>query len=142
MSATINAELFASFFNAPIIEIPGRMYPVQITYLPVEEPDRNLVDPKSIEDRKIGKNLESIRSIPKRMKTGPFLNLLKKIDEDCPETERGHLLVFLSGMNEISLVGEELRPYAMESRRWIILELHSSLAVAEQEKVFDITPPG
>ena len=34
-------------------------------------------------------------------------------------------------------VGELLRPYAAETRRWIILTLHSSLAIEEQDKVFD-----
>ena len=33
-SATINLERFSSFFNdAPIIEIPGRSYPVSVEYL-------------------------------------------------------------------------------------------------------------
>lgn len=37
---------------------------------------------------------------------------MEKIDQVVPEQERGDLLVFLSGMNEISLLAEELKAYA------------------------------
>jgi hypothetical protein len=45
-------------------------------------------------------------------------------------------------MNEISILSEALNVYAAATRRWIILPLHSSLSVPEQEKVFDIAPEG
>ncbi|KAJ3092191.1 DEAH (Asp-Glu-Ala-His) box polypeptide 34 [Quaeritorhiza haematococci] len=51
MSATINAELFSRYFQAPVIEIPGRMYPVKIEYLPIEPEDRNLVDESLYKER-------------------------------------------------------------------------------------------
>ncbi|KAI7903486.1 P-loop containing nucleoside triphosphate hydrolase protein [Cokeromyces recurvatus] len=44
MSATINAELFAQYFDAPTLIIPGKMYSVKIHYWPQEEEDKNLVD--------------------------------------------------------------------------------------------------
>ena len=34
MSATLNAERFQKYFNAPLLDIPGRMYPVEIFYSP------------------------------------------------------------------------------------------------------------
>lgn len=37
---------------------------------------------------------------------------------------------------------EPLQNYAEESKKWIILALHSSLSVAEQDKVFDLPPEG
>lgn len=43
---------------------------------------------------------------------------------------------------EIETVGEVLKTYAEQSKKWIILYLHSSLSVAEQDKVFDIAPEG
>jgi len=52
------------------------------------------------------------------------------------------MLVFLSGIHEISYLAEELRPYASYTKKWIILMLHSSLSVEEQDKVFDIAPDG
>lgn len=35
MSATMNAERFQQYFTgAPLLDIPGRMYPVEIFYTP------------------------------------------------------------------------------------------------------------
>src|SRR5687768_6474052 len=40
-SATINAERFSAHFNdAPVIEVSGRMYPVEVRYRPIEPPAR------------------------------------------------------------------------------------------------------
>ena len=34
MSATVNAELFSSYFGgAPVLDIPGRTFPVEQTFL-------------------------------------------------------------------------------------------------------------
>ena len=43
--------------------------------------------------------------------------------------------MFLSGMSEITAVVNAAKEYAQQSRRWIILPLHSSLSVEEQDKV-------
>ena len=52
-----------------------------------------------------------------------------------PDTERGDVLMFLSGMKEIMSVVDATKGYAQKTKRWIILALHSSLSVAEQDKV-------
>ena len=57
-----------------------------------------------------------------------------------PASERGDLLIFLSGMSEIMSVVEAARGYAQQMKRWIVLPLHSALSVEEQDKVFDIAP--
>ena len=37
-SATLDVQLFSRYLdNAPVIDIPGRMFPVEITYHPVRE---------------------------------------------------------------------------------------------------------
>ena len=43
--------------------------------------------------------------------------------------------MFLSGMSEIMSVVEAARDYALKTKGWIILPLHSALSVAEQDKV-------
>ena len=43
--------------------------------------------------------------------------------------------MFLSGMKEIMSVVDAAKGYAQKTKRWIILALHSSLSVAEQDKV-------
>uniref|UniRef100_A0A8B9BHG2 Helicase C-terminal domain-containing protein n=1 Tax=Anser brachyrhynchus TaxID=132585 RepID=A0A8B9BHG2_9AVES len=59
-----------------------------------------------------------------------------------PPEERGDLLVFLSGVAEIGAVQEAAQVYAAHTQRWIVLPLHSTLSVGEQDKVFDVPPPG
>lgn len=77
-----------------------------------------------------------------KMNPSPYLRILQLIDSKYPTSERGDLLIFLSGMNEITAVEEVTREYATQNQRWIILPLHSSLSIAEQDKVFDYPPEG
>jgi len=51
------------------------------------------------------------------------------------EEEKGDALMFLSGMTEISTVVEAAKLYAQETQNWIILPLHSTLSLAEQDRV-------
>ncbi|MBN3310424.1 DHX34 helicase, partial [Amia calva] len=123
MSATINIKLFSGYFNnAPVLQVPGRLYPIQVVYQPVppeEQPSRlEKLDPR------------------------PYLRVLQGIDQRYSPEERGDLLLFLSGVAEIGTVLEAAQTYATHSRRWIILPLHSTLSLAQQEKVFDIAPLG
>jgi HrpA-like RNA helicase len=96
MSATIQAKLFSTYFHdAPIIQVPGRMFPVSITYIPLDEKDRNLTDAKLIEARRKQEIKQSIVSKPVKIKTGPYLKILERIDEEVPKTERGDVLIFV-----------------------------------------------
>lgn len=52
-----------------------------------------------------------------------------------PITERGDLLIFLSGMSEIMAVVEAAKMYAQNTKRWIVMPLHGTLSVDEQDKV-------
>ena len=45
-------------------------------------------------------------------------------------------------MAEIGAVAEHVRPYAAESKLWIVLPLHSALSADEQDRVFDVAPEG
>ncbi|KAJ3394728.1 DEAH (Asp-Glu-Ala-His) box polypeptide 34 [Entophlyctis sp. JEL0112] len=136
MSATINATLFSSYFNAPFVEVPGRMFPVKIEYVPVEpEEDRNLVDQRLVQERLKSETVTSIQAKPGKLKTEPYLRILERIDQVVPAHERGDLLVFLSGMNEITTIADELHNYASFTRNVFPTSI-------KQEKVFDIAPPG
>ncbi|XP_064437324.1 probable ATP-dependent RNA helicase DHX34 isoform X2 [Mirounga angustirostris] len=77
-----------------------------------------------------------------RLDPRPFLRVLEAIDSKYPPEERGDVLVFLSGMAEISSVLEAAQTYAGRTQRWVVLPLHSTLSVADQDKVFDVAPPG
>uniref|UniRef100_A0AC35FSG0 ATP-dependent RNA helicase DHX34 n=1 Tax=Panagrolaimus sp. PS1159 TaxID=55785 RepID=A0AC35FSG0_9BILA len=124
MSATINLKLFSEFFqDAPIIEVPGRLYPIELKYCPPPE-------------------LDPLEKDSGKFDTAPYIKILDSIATKYSWSERGDVLVFLNGIAEISKCAEALKEYAEASRRWIILMLHSTLSVKEQNKVFDISPPG
>ncbi|KAI8384738.1 P-loop containing nucleoside triphosphate hydrolase protein [Radiomyces spectabilis] len=142
MSATINAELFARYFDAPTLVVPGKMYHVKINYWPSRHEDKRLIDDAAYQRRQEAAVKESIPSKSERIDAGPFLKVLEYIDQSVPVTERGDLLIFMSGINEISDLAEELKQYANHNKKWIILMLHSSLSVDDQEKVFDMPPEG
>lgn len=49
--------------------------------------------------------------------------------------EKGDLLIFLSGMSEITAVVDAAKEYAQKKTNWIVLPLHSTLSIVEQDKV-------
>lgn len=65
----------------------------------------------------------------------PYLRVLQGIDQCYPTEERGDLLIFLSGMAEISTIMDACKTYAVHTGRWIILPLHSTLSLEQQNKV-------
>ncbi|GBL93068.1 putative ATP-dependent RNA helicase DHX34 [Araneus ventricosus] len=123
MSATINIELFTEYFNnCPVIQVPGRLFPIQVKYCPVPS--------------------EEMKTLTGKLNPSPYIRVLNLIDQKYPKDERGDVLIFLSGMTEISIVEEAARAYGDKSNKWIILPLHSTLSIEEQDKVFDIAPEG
>ncbi|XP_077174696.1 putative ATP-dependent RNA helicase DHX34 isoform X2 [Paroedura picta] len=124
MSATINIRLFADYFGgAPVIQVPGRLFPITVLHEPIP-PEEGVTGRKD------------------RLDPRPFLRVLQAIDHRYPPEERGDLLIFLSGVAEIGAVVEAAQAYAARTQRWVVLPLHSTLSVAEQDKVFDVAPPG
>ncbi|KAI8375433.1 P-loop containing nucleoside triphosphate hydrolase protein [Blakeslea trispora] len=142
MSATINAELFAQYFDAPTLIIPGKMYSVKIHYWPQGEDDKNLVDEAAYRKRQSDIVKRSIASRSQPIKADPYMKVLDYIDQSVSSDERGDLLIFMPGINEIVSLAEDLTAHTQKSKKWIILMLHSSLTVEEQEKVFDSPPEG
>ncbi|NXW61524.1 DHX34 helicase, partial [Eurystomus gularis] len=128
MSATINIRLFSQYFGgAPVLQVPGRIFPISVIYQPIPKEEATTAG-------KWGKS--------ERLDPLPYLCVLQAIDHKYPPEERGDLLVFLSGVAEIGAVLEAAQAYAARTQRWIVLPLHSTLSVAEQDKVFDMPPPG
>uniref|UniRef100_A0AAY4DCZ2 DEAH (Asp-Glu-Ala-His) box polypeptide 34 n=1 Tax=Denticeps clupeoides TaxID=299321 RepID=A0AAY4DCZ2_9TELE len=123
MSATINIKLFSEYFNnAPVLQVPGRLFPIQVIYQPIPAEEQS--------------------SKSEKLDPRPYLRVLQGIDQRYPAEERGDLLLFLSGVAEISTVLDACQIYATHTNRWIVLPLHSTLSLAQQDKVFDIPPPG
>lgn len=109
-SATLDAERFSKHFgNAPVIQVSGRGYPVEIRYRPpVENEEGELEDmPQAVAGA---------------------------LDELSAGGLRGDVLVFLPGEREIRETAEALRKH--HPRGVEILPLFSRLSVAEQDRVF------
>uniref|UniRef100_A0A915K0Z1 ATP-dependent RNA helicase DHX34 n=1 Tax=Romanomermis culicivorax TaxID=13658 RepID=A0A915K0Z1_ROMCU len=138
MSATINIDLFAHYFSdlskPPIINVPGRLYPIQLEYHALAGRSSDRVDDE--------KHKSFEKSKTEKVDPAPFLRIVRMIDEKFPKTERGDLLMFLSGITEMTTVAEVLKEYADHTKRWLILLLHSTLSIQEQDRVFDVAPEG
>lgn len=106
-SATIDADRFSRHFdNAPVIEVSGRMFPVEIRYRPGRHEE--------------GEAEDQAKSI------------IQAVDEIAGHG--GDILIFLPGEREIREVAETLRKHHPAGAE--ILPLFSSLSNAEQDRVF------
>jgi len=120
-SATIDAQRFAEHFAssrgpAPVIEVSGRLYPVEVRYRPVRHPDLDEDEERDIEDA-----------------------IVDAVDE-CGRAGAGDILIFLPGEREIRDTADLLNRHATRNRAQIeILPLFARLTAAEQEKVFRIS---
>ena len=124
-SATIDTQRFAEHFNAPVVEVSGRTYPVEIRYRPLVGDDGG-----EATDQVTG----IVEACEELMAEGP-----------------GDILVFLSGEGEIrdaqAAFADELGrrhiepggrssvPDAVE-----VLPLYSRLSAAEQHRIFERRP--
>jgi len=106
-SATIDTEKFSQHFNgAPIIEVSGRTFPVEILYHPLEESSEGNSLVQSISDA------------------------VFELNRRAP----GDTLVFLPGEREIRETAEYLRKHHPQDTE--ILPLFARLSVKDQEKIF------
>jgi ATP-dependent helicase HrpA len=116
-SATIDAERFSRHFDgAPVIEVSGRLYPVEMRYRPLHQ--RKNVDGKA-EEEVSEANIEEA--------------ILDAVDE-VSRTGSGDILIFLPGEREIRDTAEALRKHHPAGSE--ILPLFARLSAAEQERVF------
>ena len=110
-SATIDPERFSEhFFNAPIINVSGRTYPVEMRYRPIEQDEE--------EDETTNDVQQAI------------LDAVDELHHDIS----GDILIFLSGERDIRETNESLTKH--NHGRYEILPLYSKLSVSEQERVF------
>ena len=123
-SATIEPQRFAAHFSgAPIIEVSGRTYPVEIRYRPLElEPGAGDDDDPDDPDHEV------VRVEP-RDQTEAIIDAIEELSAEPP----GDVLVFLSGEREIRDTAEAVRG-AIKAVE--VLPLYARLPTAEQQKVF------
>ncbi len=120
-SATIDAGKFSRHFDdAPVVEVSGRLYPVEIVYRPFDEDDEDAHD----------------IDLPQAV--------VNALDEIAMQGASGDVLVFLPGEREIRECAEALRKHPSHGRRpgrIEILPLYSRLSAQEQERVFSSGGP-
>jgi ATP-dependent helicase HrpA len=109
-SATIDAERFSRHFGgAPVIEVSGRLYPVEVRYRPLAQGDagneEDLVD-----------------------------GIVGAVDELAREPGGGDILVFLPGEREIREATDALRQHHPGGAE--LLPLYARLSFEEQQRVF------
>ncbi|MEZ5705405.1 MAG: ATP-dependent RNA helicase HrpA [Burkholderiaceae bacterium] len=115
-SATIDAERFAKYFAstkgpAPVIQVSGRTYPVEVRYRPFEE------------SREFDLN-DAIADAVDELWRGP---------------QGGDILVFLPGEREIREAADHLRKHLSHQptlRHAEVLPLFARLSQAEQDRIF------
>jgi ATP-dependent helicase HrpA len=109
-SATLDAERFSRHFGgAPVVQVSGRSYPVEVRYRPPQETAEG-----------------ELQDVPQAV--------CSALDEISTGGLRGDVLVFLPGEREIRETAEALRKH--HPRGVEILPLFSRLSAAEQDRVF------
>ena len=156
-SATIDASRFSTHFNnAPVIEVSGRTYPVEIRYRPLgkagfralatADSDNTQCDLEDDTDLLS----DNLLGIPRKAKTEA--RWLEEDDEEEAIEEAildaaddllrqgdGDILVFLPGEREIRDTAEHLRKYQGRSSKLKhieVLPLFARLSIEDQQKIF------
>jgi len=130
-SATIDAERFSRHFGtpgkpAPVIEVSGRLYQVEVRYRPVER--EQVAMPGAANADKPGQ-----RTAAAREKRDLMDAVVDGVEELC-RIGSGDVLVFLPGEREIRDCAEALRKHHPPHVE--ILPLFARLSAEEQERVF------
>ena len=115
-SATINPGQFSEFFGgAPVIEVSGRGYPVEVRYRPliVEDEDEDTAE----------------LSLPEGI-----VKAVRELDSSSRGI-RGDTLVFLPGEKQIREAATALEEAQLHNTQ--VLPLFSRLSAREQDRVFD-----
>jgi ATP-dependent helicase HrpA len=117
-SATIDAERFSQHFSgAPVIEVSGRLYPVDVRYRPVSD-------------------------IEKKDDERDLYDAIVDAADELSRLGSGDILVFLPGEREIREAAEALRKHALarpglsSAHAPEILPLFSRLSAGEQDRIF------
>ncbi len=131
-SATIDPHRFAAHFgDAPVIEVSGRTYPVEIRYRPLE-PDAPSTDDDDPDDP----DHDVVHRVETRDQTEAIIDAVRELDREQP----GDVLVFLSGEREIRDTADALRGEhlpAVGGHSTDVLPLFARLPTAEQQRVFE-----
>ena len=149
-SATIDADRFSKHFNgAPVIEVSGRTYPVEIRYRPLGKAGYSA----QTVDEGVGEDDDNLFGIKRKGNTEArwleeddaeeaIEEAILDAADDLLRQGDGDILVFLPGEREIRDVAEHLRKYQGRSaklRHIEVLPLFARLSIEDQQKIFRTT---
>lgn len=145
-SATIDAQRFSDHFAinglpAPVIDVSGRLFPVDIVYQPVQTDALTSVD-QAAEGAGAQPGRHGTRHAQKGAATGnahdeerDLIDAVVDAVEHCEHHGAGDVLVFLPGEREIREAVAGLKKRSGAASREI-LPLYARLSRAEQERIF------
>jgi ATP-dependent helicase HrpB len=110
MSATLDGERIAALLNAPVVDVPGRSFPVDIRYK--------------------GRGLPLLPGGVERPEVLWMQTLRRALEDNA-----GDVLMFLPGAGEIRRVQQALADNPPPATR--VLPLYGELTAEEQDRVFD-----
>ncbi|MCJ1466553.1 hypothetical protein MMC07_005173 [Pseudocyphellaria aurata] len=173
MSATVNALKFSNYLSqAPILNVPGRTYPVETKFIEDVIEKLHLDDNEVLNKVSHGDGFDFDEdtlgdSGRKNTFTDSLQNYsaktrrtLAELDEyqisynlivqllatiatsDTYVSYSKAILVFLPGIAEIRRLHNMLLSHRSFSQGWYIYQLHSTIATEEQEQAFLVPPPG
>ncbi|KAM6481204.1 P-loop containing nucleoside triphosphate hydrolase protein [Trichoderma sp. SZMC 28011] len=171
MSATVDAERFSAYLGgAPVLNVPGRTFPVMVRYLedaveltgytPANSESDRLVDLDDdvgeIEVEGLKTEMaQSLAGYSNRTKTvlaqmneyqidlDLIVELIARvsIDESLQQYSNA-ILVFLPGIADIRSLNDMLLGDPRFSAGWLVYPLHSTIAMEDQEAAFLVPPQG
>ncbi|KAG6336574.1 hypothetical protein ID866_2512 [Astraeus odoratus] len=176
MSATIDPTLFQEYFpdengrKAPVIDIPGRTFPVKKQFLEdfiqdiKRQPQLDWVFNEESVSRYLAREeayaqSHSTSTVSPTSPTSPSLQLADdELDMPSPlvaatichvlqQSDSGHVLVFLPGWEDIMVVQRILQESQMplnfnDTKRFSVHLLHSTVPLADQQVIFEPPPEG
>ncbi|KAI0376887.1 P-loop containing nucleoside triphosphate hydrolase protein [Hypomontagnella monticulosa] len=173
MSATVDAERFSNYLGrAPVLNVPGRTFPVQVKYLedaleatgyvPDQLSHEKMTDldddPAEMDADDSGSTTAAAKEL--RQYSARTRNTLSQLDEYQIEFDlivrligqiavdptyvnySKAILVFLPGIAEIRTLNDSLLGEPFFQRDWEIFPLHSTIATEDQERAFLVPPEG
>ncbi len=137
-SATLDAERFANHFSndgkpAPVIEVSGRLYPIEVRYRPIEDDTKpGVVAQQGQREREL-----AAQRAARRQDKDLYEAIVDAVDELQREGP-GDVLVFLPGEREIREAAEALRKHSFGGHGpgTEILTLFARQSAQEQQRVF------
>ena len=172
MSATVDAEKFSNYLGrAPVLNVPGRTFPVQVKYLEdaiettgytLDQSNQEKMTDLDDDPADLEAESSSVTEAAKELRqySAKTRNTLSQIDEYHIQYDlivqlihqiatdpqyvnySKAVLVFLPGLAEIRSLNDFLLGNPFFQRDWEVFPLHSTIATEDQERAFLVPPQG